>query len=1226
MKTHTLLAAGIYLCFASCASLKEQSVYESTDGPEKKIITSVYLAGGLGNDPEYQNNLDQYETVLANATENSAAIFLGDNLLPKKDSLSDHALANRSEDLKDFKGKAWFLPGDYEWKYNDNNKMADLQNQLAISSGSKKVYRPQNGCPLSSVSVNEHLTIIFIDSQWYLSDWDKVKGINQRCPDIKTRRRFIDELEGLIKDNEFKNIIIAMHHPVFSNGKHAGQYSAKDHFSPLPLLGTAGLVLKKLGGFDSQDINSVKYRELVSEVATLAKLSDRITIVSGHEQNLEYLEGGGIHQIISGSLSGSEATKLSKGTVHALGGRLEYHGIYTNSQKGYAKLNYFADGSSAVEFYSLDGKKMLYSHLIMKPLPLLEPVKTNLILPQFPNTFKTQVLADNETAKSGFYKFLWGKHYRSYYSKPVTAQTALLDTLYGGLTVVKEGGGHQSQSLRLEAKDGKQYAMRSLKKNAMKFLRFKIKGAAFDTDAYENTSAANIVEDFFTTSHPYAQLAVSTLAEAALINHSDTKLYYFPKQQGFGELSEKYGDALYFVEERPSSQNTTFEGYRFATEHQDLPISDYIGTTEVLEKLRLTDAYSVDQRQYIRSRVFDMLLGDWDRHEDQWRWAYRETGKNKGVFSPIPRDRDAAFSKFDGAVLSIIKRRVPETRFWQTYDGTLHSVKWFNSEAYNLDKILINQAGKEIWTEEAKSITQKLTPEIIENAFKMPPAEVRDEAIEAIKSKLIERLSNLENIAANYAEYINRQVVIYGTEQNDKLDVERLPDGKTKITIRRFNDNFVHYSKTFESKNTKEILLYGLNGDDAFNVSGKGNDQILIRLIGGYGTDTYTLFDGSKTKVYDYQYEKNIFLGQKPSGKQLSSIYETNNLHYRFFNPNNNVLVPSLGFATDDGFFLGFKDVYTNKGFNGNPYRQVHKLYGHYYFNFGSVEAGYDGVFANVLPKTDFFVNGYFSDSHFSNNFFGYGNETANSDDLLGKDFNRARTRQAKLNTGLSWRIFKIAAIYESFKVEQTPGRYFTKDNFNTGVFKNQNYLGGEASINYRNRDVEDFPTSGLYASLSAGWKTNITSNGNDFGYLDAKLGFDRKLTPRGNLVIQSTVAGKVIIGNQFNFYHAASIGGNNGLRGYRNERFSGDSYLYDSSNLKLRIHRFKTSFIPLDFGIYGGFDFGRVWADLDHSDKWHTSQGGGIWIGGLSMTSLQAGYFNSSEGNIIFAGLNFKY
>jgi hypothetical protein len=49
----------------------------------------------------------------------------------------------------------------------------------------------------------------------------------------------------------------------------------------------------------------------------------------------------------------------------------------------------------------------------------------------------------------------------------------------------------------------------------------------------------------------------------------------------------------------------------------------------------------IDEAEYIKARLFDMLIGDWNRNEDQWRWG--EYKKKKIVYKPIPRDRDQAF-------------------------------------------------------------------------------------------------------------------------------------------------------------------------------------------------------------------------------------------------------------------------------------------------------------------------------------------------------------------------------------------------------------------------------------------------------------------------------------------------------------------------------------------------------------------------------------------------------
>ena len=57
----------------------------------------------------------------------------------------------------------------------------------------------------------------------------------------------------------------------------------------------------------------------------------------------------------------------------------------------------------------------------------------------------------------------------------------------------------------------------------------------------------------------------------------------------------------------------------------------------------------MDARALLKARLFDMFVGDWDRHIGQWDWI-RVKGQDK--WQPMPTDRDQAFAKFDGLVLA----------------------------------------------------------------------------------------------------------------------------------------------------------------------------------------------------------------------------------------------------------------------------------------------------------------------------------------------------------------------------------------------------------------------------------------------------------------------------------------------------------------------------------------------------------------------------------------------
>jgi hypothetical protein len=67
--------------------------------------------------------------------------------------------------------------------------------------------------------------------------------------------------------------------------------------------------------------------------------------------------------------------------------------------------------------------------------------------------------------------FIFGTHYRKIYGTLIDSKTASLDTLYGGLTPQRAGGGHQTKSLRLTDPDGKEYVMRAVKKSVGRFYK-----------------------------------------------------------------------------------------------------------------------------------------------------------------------------------------------------------------------------------------------------------------------------------------------------------------------------------------------------------------------------------------------------------------------------------------------------------------------------------------------------------------------------------------------------------------------------------------------------------------------------------------------------------------------------------------------------------------------------------------------------------------------------------
>jgi hemolysin activation/secretion protein len=167
-----------------------------------------------------------------------------------------------------------------------------------------------------------------------------------------------------------------------------------------------------------------------------------------------------------------------------------------------------------------------------------------------------------------------------------------------------------------------------------------------------------------------------------------------------------------------------------------------------------------------------------------------------------------------------------------------------------------------------------------------------------------------------------------------------------------------------------------------------------------------------------------------------------------------------------------------------------------------------------------------------------------------------------------------------------------------------------------------------MKTSIKAGYTTNVENN-NHFGYLIPSISFNHKLNASGKLVFATKLHSHFTFGDNYEFYQAASIGGNRyGLRGHRNQRFTDKNSFYHTSDVRLLLSKIKTSLIPLNIGIYGGFDYGGVWGgqNLETSRDWNTSYGGGFFFNAANMLGANIAAFNSNDGIRIAVGLGFKF
>ncbi len=1225
---------GFILIFAfSCTSVKPKyRKGEPTSNfgyPEnKKITKSFYLLGDGGYSPAggASKALIAFQDFMKEQDgRGNYAFFLGDNVYPDGMPVegapdrkqAEYRLDVQLKALENFQGKVLYIPGNHDW-YSERIAGLDRQEQyLKNKFGDSLIWSPKTGCGLEVKKISKNIKMLIIDSQWYLEDWDKSPNINKGCG-IRTREDFFKQIDEALYNSNEELIIIAQHHPVFSNGIHGGKYNFNRHLYPtekkipIPLLGSLAMVIRTSGGVSIQDLQNERYKSLNDHLKNLVKERERVLFISGHEHTLQYIENSGMKQIVSGS--GSKTNFVALGN----------DGLFAYSMEGFAVLDVFEDGSAWVSYYRNHNDK---AEILYRKQVFDAPVAYDyspFVDQSFPKTIDTTILSEKELQNRKF-KTLWAQENAKVFGKKMTFPVANLDSLYGGLKPVSRNYSSKAREFRLKDSLDRVYSMKKIKSDTVESLSDLVnRQNPLDGQVLENS---NTPDDLYTSSNPFTRLAIPELSKAINLPYSKPKFYYVPKQRKLGELNDIFGDEVLVLEDYPDSKWYT------DSLHQDI-----ISTDAMQEHLRDQDFYKIDEEAYVKARIFDMLVGDWDRGDKSWRWEITKDAKDDRItFKPIPINRDHVFSNYDGAFLNTLRTFVGFTKKFSVYNENLSNLKWFNSAATGLDRSILKSANDTIWEEQAKFIQKTITDSVIQKAFASLPEEVQGDATNEIIEKMKERRDNIVEIAKNYYELYAKLAILTATDEDDVIKIKRENNGKTSIAIyqkqeKGEGDLIGRYS--YDHNITKNIWLYGLNGDDDITISGEGDNLISIRLIGGRGHDTYDIQNGKGLIVYDYQSQPNSIENSGQARIDLSDAYDQNT-----YNKNKHIFsttsfYPGIGYNPDHGFRAAVQMLSTLNNFEQHPFTTQHEYNIRYHSATQGFLFDYTGRFANVLGNYNLEVGAHFNTPDFTRNFFGFGNETPNLQESRSFNYNRVRISEIGIDAGLVnetpfGSFFSGKFILNSYDISEKNNGYinesedFTAEN---GQFDRKFFAGVDALYRYESYDDITNPTRGMKFELNLGGRLRISHPAQNFGYFKSYLGFYNSLSQNRRLVFKSHAQTHLNIGTGYEFYQAASLGSENGLRGYRIDRFSGKSLFSTGGDLRYSFPRLKTAIFPVQIGAYGGYDLGRVWMPDENSKKWYDSYGGGIFVNSASDISGDFSLFKGENNWRFEFGLGFKF
>lgn len=828
-----------------------------------------------------------------------------------------------------------------------------------------------------------------------------------------------------------------------------------------------------------------------------------------------------------------------------------------------------------------------------------------------------RAIADSSFRAGSFHRFLFGNHYRQLWDEPIRAPVLDLGTFDGGLTPDKLGGGQQTKSLQLKSAAGRTWVFRTVRKDARVIL----------PKTMRTGFAAAIVNDQISHSNPGGALTVPPMLEALGVLHATPQLAVMPDDPRLGKFRKEFVGELGALEEFPDDGPNGTAGFAGSKK--------IASSGDLRARLAADPDEQVDARKFLTARYLDLLINDWDRHKDQWKWARFDHGDGH-IWEPIPRDRDQAYIWFDGAFPTLGRFGAPKLI---GFDEKYPNLNGLTLNGRELDRALLVGLSWPTWDSIATFVRTQLTDSLIDAAVGLMPPEYERLSGAHTRAALKARRDGLNTEARRFYELLARTVDIHATDVPEVAVVERDTSGAVRVRLfdARHPDRMPiasrtpYFDRTFLPKETEEARVYLHGGADNAIVRGAAERSMKVRVIGGKGdnrlVDSSTVeLDHSATSFYDngkgphdFTYGADTLFNRRP---QLVRDGDTVPPPPDF----NARMAPEIVFHyyTDQGLIFGGGITGMHYAFRTWPYWyqvSVHAEHG----------TGPEDTRVTALGTV-------YRESHGDHlifwarasgleltRYYGQGNNTVRVDD--GK-FGRVEHSQYRFET-----MFAVPFGRGSFRVG--PALTFARTRNDSLSFAGSTHpygsgdfgeVGLRAYVEYDTRDNSGAPRRGIHflggASIfPAIWEVDHTF-GQVQGELATYIGVDAPLQP----VLALRVGGKKVWG-EFPFFESAFIGGYQTLRGYDQQRFAGNAAAWGNAELRLRLTSFRL-LIPGSLGIHGMADAGRVWAAGQSSRTWHLTGGGGFWFnfeGPITTMSVTVAHSDERRSAVyVLAGFGF--
>ena len=838
-----------------------------------------------------------------------------------------------------------------------------------------------------------------------------------------------------------------------------------------------------------------------------------------------------------------------------------------------------------------------------------------------------KVVAGEVFDRGGKWRFWFGDGYRKAWTTPVDVPVLDLKAEAGGLTPLRQIGGFQTEGLAMKGADGRGYTFRKLEKHPERVLPKEWQDSELRAVAIDQTSAA----------HPASTVIIGALAQSVGILFYGSRLAVMPDDPALGEFRKTFGGTVGTLDEYITP------GYK--------GITQIVSSFELWKKWREGGAENrVDSRAFLKARLFDLVVGNWDRHQAQWRWA-RIPGQPLWV--PLPEDADQAFTRYEGKAIGAARTVIP--RFMRYSGEYPKRIEGLTTNNYDVTRWLLADVEWPAFQETAGELKAQMTDAAIDEAMRrMPPEWYAVDGAQMTKD-LRQRRDGIVEYARKFYLHLTDRVDVRGSDGADLASVRHLEDGALQLTLSPLGADgsagAAYYQRRFSPKETEEIRLYLLGGNDRLVTTGVRKGGIQLRVLGGAGDDT---LDDSQSGGADIQDAQGRNVYRRGSGTDVSEKEWKNpapETDRPWLEPRNyghwTVPMIQLYWEPNQAFMLGGGITRTSWGFRKYPWANMQAFTVLYSTGYNNVRASYAGQWRLSSTSVLGSVNMRFSGIE-NRNFYGFGNETA---DITDAKVRMTETNEYSVFPALRYRpnsTFELHVGAEA-KVLQTKGGDSLVEQekvYGSGKFGE---AGARAGFEYDSRGrslgmteqrgmaAPDATAAAAQAKVSGvrvltegffvpkGWDVTESFGGLD-GSVAGYLG-----NPKISLATR--VGGRTLWG-AYPWFESASISGNSGgfgsngkIRGYYDGRYRGDSSLYGNAELRFWLGHRKNSVLPIRWGLATFCDSGRVWYADEESKTWHTGYGAGLMLQLIGMPlALSGSIANGTEGIKFYVGGGYSF